>query len=119
MKEFVGVVLEEIKGIVKSNGRNIADNSLRIMTLTDKVDNIKEDTKTISEVIADMQSDVNTLLDLNLQMKENIEEQRKCNQEIRLLFEKFIDNHKEISRDIDNLKRLDREIWGDRKVGAM
>lgn len=40
---FTSVELAEIKKGVKGNGRNIADNSLRIMTLTDKVDNVKND----------------------------------------------------------------------------
>lgn len=39
---FISVKLEEIKGIVKDNGRNIADVNLRLMKLDDDVAEVKE-----------------------------------------------------------------------------
>lgn len=120
INKFMGVQLEEIKGIVKGNGRNIADNSLRLIKIDDDIASIKDDTRTISEAIKSMQDGVATLLDLNLQMRDSLKEQREASHESKLMFEEFIENWKDIKKDIDNIKRLDREVWGDyQKVGAM
>lgn len=104
--KFIGVQLEEIKGIVKGNGRNIADNSLRLMKIDDDIASIKDDTRTISEAIKSMQDGVATLLDLNLQMRDNLKEQREANQEIKLMFNELLANGKLIRRDIDSIKEV-------------
>lgn len=115
-KVFMGVVLEEIKGIVKDNGRNIADANLRIMALTDKVDDVKEDTRTMSEVIAEIQEDVNTMIKLNNEQMKLNREMRESSQNISVLLEQILSIQKEMRKDMDTWKNRDREYL---KVGVM
>lgn len=115
-KVFTGVQLEEIKSIVKDNGRDINDNSLRLMSIQDDVKEIKEDVRSMSEVIHEMQDNVNTLIELNNEQMEINRDMRATNKDIRVLLDQIISLQNEVRRDLDNWKDGDREYL---KVGSM
>lgn len=88
---FLGESLALLKRGVTENGRDIAGNSLRLMAIGGDVEEIKADTRAISEVISEMQGGINILLELNLEMKEE-------NKEIGKLIDKVVENQLELSR---------------------
>lgn len=100
---FTGVKLEEIHKVVKDNGRNIADNSIKIDLLSDNV-------RDMSEVITEMKEDINTLVQLNI-------EQKKTNQDISVLLNQIISLTKDMRRDLDKI--IDKDEVSYQKVGAM
>lgn len=95
-KLFNSVKLEEIHSVVTKNGRNISDNSLRLMKIDDDVAEVKSITQQIQEDILEMRK-------LNLEIREISLEMRKSNHEIRLLLDEAIANSKKIREDIDRI----------------
>ena len=83
------------------------------------VKDVKQEIKSMSEIIHDMQGNVNELIELNNEQIEINKSMRATNNDIKVLLDQVMSLQKDMRSDIDSMLDKDREVWGNSKVGVM